>query len=130
MSATADVVVCTATFESNAGMAVRGRRYRSDDPVVVAAPGYFVPFETPEQEWGSEFDVVVAENERRAAEDFRGRVEQARNHRVKLSAPVHYRAKRDVLDVPGLRTVVKGSTVAADDVLLHQYRDDFEEVKT
>jgi hypothetical protein len=123
------VVVCTNTFAVGEDVAVRGRRYRSTDPIVVAAPDNFVPHETPESEWKTPFDQAVADDERRGAELQRGRLDQAKNNRVTLNVGSVFRARRDVLDLDNLRTIVKHSTVLAGDPLLDTHADDFEPVK-
>ena len=96
-----DVFVCVLSFASADGTAIRGEPYRADHPLVVAAPRYFMPFGTPPDEWPSDFDLSVQLNEERAREEAEGRVRAARANRVTISAPATYKAKRDLLDVPG-----------------------------
>jgi hypothetical protein len=121
-------MVCVTSFESAAGTALRGEKFRADAPIVKAAPLFFMSADAPPSEWPSDLDQAVAANDRAAAEIHRGRVEAAKQQRLKLTAPACYRAKRDVLDVPGGRTVLKGSTLLDGDQLLIDFADDFEMV--
>ena len=66
------IYVSTTAFATNAdGIDVsvaRRDRLRGEHPAVQAAGWNFVPDGTPENEWGSDWDRVVAENAARAAE--------------------------------------------------------------
>ena len=61
------VATTTAATDVVPGVIKRGTKLRGSDPVVQSCPWLFVEADTPENEWPSDFDPVIATDEAAAA---------------------------------------------------------------
>lgn len=122
--------VCGEPFAWADRVYVPGRFYAADDPGVLANPGWFAPYGTPDDQlprpgWAS-LDASRAERDaERAAEERRAFENEAKANPVKLAGPELVKATADhyarLYGRPCL--VRKGSVVTAEDDLVSQNPD-------